>query len=1038
MFELLTQSSPRTIWLAVILLVFAQPAQGQVVLTLENPVADSFPIVHIDVNVTQNGGPASLITGTNFSVREDGTPGNVIGLTGCGGTSSAAIALVVDTSSSMNASLGSGPTLNRSYSTFNNAISKFLASIPGPSLVALVPFADTSTLWYPDSVNSFYTSNNFIDTTALMRHVGWLKYIGANTDAVSGIAEGARVLQTSTLPRRIMILVTDDAVTNADSVEMFLKSLGIRLFILDVSRDSTQTDNANRDLAIGTGGGYYHAYDTTLYAPMLLSMSQLIFAEHCTLEYRSSLACPAWNLHHVVVTLNYKGAITSANISYSMGRVLHDSIPPRISLDTPSFISRDVHAYDIFPCESGMQSLFDSLAINFTIRSQRIAADSMSDSLTVTDSLYPADAYMLAIDTAGNIARKHIHYQPKPDLYPPQFDAPLRTGALYAEDIHESLPWDRGVDTIYLTSGAVNLSLDSVLVVNRQLAHAYLHILDARDSAMACLVARDSAGNRDTACIEWDGEGADTLPPVILQLPTPEPRSELSGIVTEARLRDRGIRRVDVTPLINTGSSQIRYDSGPQARVSVTLLDSLYAASALIEATDSVGNFAQDTFEYVPLADVQAPICSYTPIGKSEFVFYATDTQAWDRGIAYLLLLSSTTNASAAPAQFLDGHRAMLTVNITDRTLPATIVVQGTDSAGHQTTVTLTFPGIPLIPLGDTVIDFGTVVSPASITRTILFTNQNDIPVSLDLGPLQGDDSVFRILTASPVLFPAFGREAVSIEFHPSLIGSYMAASTMMHHIAVGGITLLGRSIGTLALALDTVIAKGGDTGSLHLSIESEPKPTNLDTIGFTLTYDPDMVSFADLQPCPNGSLDTGLCLYDAYWSGGVAGNRQAILVRNNPAAGATLSFGRTVLTLPFQTFVSAHDTAIVHITPLHIFSAKILSAKDGLVIAGNDCGDPKLRSSMTGGTLVFKILSVNPNPANASIELHLRSEGEMDASVAFVALDGAIVKSLPVHIVKGVQTLPISALPDASGAFEVVVSANGRELDRTRIEVVR
>ena len=142
-------------FLALALCAPTLPARGQVVLTLANPVTDSFPLVDIDVNVTQNGGPAALISGTNFTVREDGIPGNVIGLTGCGGTSSAAIALVVDTSTSMNVSLGSGPAKNRSYAKFNDAISKFIASMPGPSLVALVPFADTSTLWYPDSINSF-------------------------------------------------------------------------------------------------------------------------------------------------------------------------------------------------------------------------------------------------------------------------------------------------------------------------------------------------------------------------------------------------------------------------------------------------------------------------------------------------------------------------------------------------------------------------------------------------------------------------------------------------------------------------------------------------------------------------------------------------------------------------------------------------------------------------------------------------------------------------------------------------------------------
>ena len=1033
---------PKILWLGGVLLALSIsawiPARGQVVLTLANPVTDSFPIVDLDVNVTQNNAPAQLISGTNFTVREDGIPGNVIRLTGCGGTSSAAVALVVDTSASMQPSLGSGPVKNRSYAMFQDAVSKFIASIPGPSQVALVPFADSSTLWYPDSINSFYTSNNFVDTTALMKHVGWLKYIGANTDVVSGLVEGARALQTSTLPRHIMILVTDDDVTNADSVQRFLNGLGIRLFILDVSRDSTQVDYADRDLALATGGEYYHAYDTIYYAPMLLAMSQLIFAEHCTLEYRSSLVCPAWNVHRVTVTLNYKGTVASANISYSMGRVQHDSIPPRIVLDTPSFISRGIRAYDLFPCQSGMRLLLDSSSVNFTVLPRVITADSMSDSLVVTDSLYPADAWFTATDTAANIARKHIRYQPKPDLHPPQFDLPVRTGARYSEDIHEMLPWDRGIDSIYLAPGAMNLSLDSVRCVNRQLAHAYLHILDARDSATGCVVARDSVGNEDTDCIEWDGEGADTLPPVIVQAPIAEPRLELSGVVREERLHDRGIRRVVVSPLTNTGAPQITYDSAQQARVSVALQDSLYMASTLVEATDSLGNYARDTFEYSPLPDTHDPLCSYTSIGKSQFVFYATDTQAWDRGVAYMLLLGSTTNATSAPTQFLDGHRAMLTVNVTDRTIPATIVVQVTDSAGHQTTVTVSVAAVPLIPFGDSVIDFGTVFAPANVTRSIVLTNQNDIPVTLDLGALTGDDSVFQIVTSSPVQFPAFGSETITFEFHPSLLGAYKATSSVTHHIAVGSIALLGRSIGTLALALDTAVVRAGDTGSLHLSIESTPKPTNLDTIGFTLTYDPDMVTFGNLHACPGGALDTGLCIYDAYWSGGVPGNRQAILIRNNAGLGASLSFGRTSLTLPFQTFISTHDSTIVHLEPLKIASAKILSSQDGLIVAGDTCGDPTLRAMVTGEKVGFKILSVNPNPANRSIELHIQSAEKMDANVEFISLDGTMTKSIPIHVLKGAQTIPLSNLPGVSGAFEVVISVNSRELDRTRIEIVR
>ncbi|HEX5315534.1 MAG TPA: vWA domain-containing protein, partial [Candidatus Kapabacteria bacterium] len=627
------------------LLAVAVPVRGQVVLTLANPVIDSFPLIDLDVNVTQNGAPATLLSGANFSVREDGIPATVIGLTGCGGTSSAAIALVVDTSASMQFSLSSGPVKNRSYAAFDDAISKFIASIPGPSLLSLVPFADSSTYSYP--INSFYTSNNFSDTTALMNKVGALRYIGAGTDVVSGITEGAQALQASTLPRRIMILITDDAVTNADSVQMFLNAHGIRLFILDVSRDSGQIDFTNQDLALGTGGEYYLAYDTTLYAPMLLAMSQLIFAEHCTLQYRSSLVCPAWKVHNVTVTLNYKGTITSANIAYSMGRVPHDSISPRLAVSSPSFISRVIRANETVPCENGLQSLLDSLSVNFTILPRLMTADSMSDSLIVTDSLYPADVWIFAVDSAGNISRTHILYQPKPDIHAPQFEVPIRTGILYSVNIREALPWDRGIDTIHLASGTVNLSLDSVRFTNQNLARAYLHIIDPRDSATGCLVARDSVGNQDSVCIEWDGEGADTLPPVIVQAPIAEPRVVLTGTVMEERLHDRGIRNVVVTPLVNTGAPRIIYDSAQEASVSVALQDSLYPASALVEATDSAGNSATDLFEYKPLPDVEPPLCTYATIGKSEFVFYATDTQAWDRGVATILLIGSTTNATA-------------------------------------------------------------------------------------------------------------------------------------------------------------------------------------------------------------------------------------------------------------------------------------------------------------------------------------------------------------------------------------------------------
>ena len=1031
-------SLPRSIWLIASLLILAVPLRAQVVFTLGTPVTDNFPIIDVPVNVTENGAPAALISGTDFTVREDGVPGNVISLTGCGGTSSVAIALVVDTSQSMQQSLGSGPSTNKSYAMFDNAVSKFVASIPGPSLIALVPFADTSKYFYPDSTNTFYNSANRIDTGTLGVYVRRFKYIGRQTDVVSGIVEGAKALSMSTLPRKVMILVTDDNVTNVDSVKLFLNSLGIRLYVLDVTRDSTQIDYADLALADSTGGSYFAAYDTMLYEPMLLQMSHLIFSEHCILEYRSAIPCPAWNHHHMQVTLNYKGSVVTADTSYLYARVRNDVNPPHLVTDTPSFTSRRVRAYDPFPCETGMRAIYDSLANNFTFLPRLLTADSMSDSIIVTDSLYPADAWVIAIDTAGNISRKHLHYAPKPDTHAPQFDSLVRTAGRFTENVEELMPWDRGIDSVYL-SGALNLVFDTIKFTNAHLAHVFLHIPDPRDTALGCLVAIDSVGNRDSSCLEWDGEGADTLPPVITQLLPPlEPLLALDGTITEERPHDRGIQTVDVTPISNISTPQIFYDSAAEARVTMHLNDSLYPASALVQAIDSMGNESRDTFKYVPQSDNHPPICTYVQSGESAYTFSATDTQSWDRGVAFLLLLGSSTNATATPTQFQDGHHAQLAVNVIDRTLPATIVVQATDSAGHQTTVTVNFAAIPLIPLGDSVIDFGTVFAPASITHTIVFQNQNDIPVSLDLAPFTGDDSVFRILTPSPIIFPAFGSNSITIEFDPALVGSYRAVDSIEHHLPVGSVTMVGHSMGTVRMALDTAGIAAGSIGTLHLSLAATPQPTNLDTIGFNITYDPDVIQFSDLNSCSGGSLDTGLCIYNAYWSGGVPGDRQAMLVRNTPNQGAWLNFDQSKLSLPFTAFVAKHDSTIVHIEPLSTYSASVLSTQDGLVVVSNVCGDEAIRTGLNGGDVTLRILSASPNPTSGSISLSIESTIDVDAQICVVNVMGAVESNVAAHLFPGENSIRLDDVSEPSGAYELIVRTDGMIQARRTIEVIR
>jgi len=262
------------------------------------------------------------------------------------------------------------------------------------------------------------------------------------------------------------------------------------------------------------------------------------------------------------------------------------------------------------------------------------------------------------MDSAGNISRYHLHYQPQPDTHPPQFGIPIRTGISYTDDVEEMMPWDRGIDTVYLSPGAVNLFLDSVVYVNKQLAHLFLHTGFPKDSANGCLIGIDSVGNRDSVCIEWDGDYADTLPPLFSQNPIAEPLVSISGIVTEERPLDRGIKKVIVTPLTNCANPFVMYDSIEEARVRVSITDSLLPAFAMVEAYDSSNNYMRDTMRFGSVPDMNPPIVTYTPVGKSAFDFIATDTQAWDRGVAFLLLQGSSVNATATPAVFADGHHA--------------------------------------------------------------------------------------------------------------------------------------------------------------------------------------------------------------------------------------------------------------------------------------------------------------------------------------------------------------------------------------------
>src|SRR5207249_7730519 len=123
------------------------------------------------------------------------------------------------------------------------------------------------------------------------------------------------------------------------------------------------------------------------------------------------------------------------------------------------------------------------------------------------------------------------------------------------------------------------------------------------DSGSLCLNATDSAGNVGTACFNWNRRPSDLNPPLFTQNAIPEPRTTLSGIVTETRVYDRGLKEVALNVVQNLANPRVAMTKSDRATVSATLIDSMRQAEATVTATDSMGNVMTATMAYTPDPD---------------------------------------------------------------------------------------------------------------------------------------------------------------------------------------------------------------------------------------------------------------------------------------------------------------------------------------------------------------------------------------------------------------------------------------------------
>ena len=733
------------------------------------PKIDSFPIIRLKMTASYNGTlPQPGILPGNLNITEDNTPVNNFQLQGCDESGQAAVVFCVDVSTSIITTAGD---TWYPYQSYFSSFDQFITAIPAASRYALVAFTD-SVLYYPgvNHPTGFYYGKNSADSVSFQNALHAQPFSGF-TDVENAVRFSAGILQYQPFQQKAIVLVTDDAIINTPYYDSLLYAMGITLYVMELGKGSPVLNN---EVTHVTGGVFMTATDSAQFPPVLGELAEFVFGEHCLIRYPSVNPCPWQKLHNISLTLDYKSLSRNTIEQYAMGRNIFDFAPPVISESSPVFTSRIVQATKNYPCTQGMKDFTDSLLNNFIKLSQiRNYPNFASDSLVVGDSLQPAHAVYTARDSANNHGSKDVFYVPMPDTLPPVISVAQSLGGKYEMYVTEDRPWDRGIKTIGMSAGAFNFVLDSFQISNRYFATVWLHSPVPTAEASGCLQAFDTAGNIGTYCIKRDSAAGDTLPPVIVQDPIVSPRTQITGIVTEERYKDIGIKNIMILPSANTGVSKINFLSGYRAVFSVPILDSLQPVRTPISASDSVGNAARDTLRYDPLPDISPPVCSVESPDQKTRIFHVTEFNPWDRGIASVTLVGSAVNLTVSPPVYTTLYQAEEQFAVIDPFKLATAVIRATDSAGHECETTISIDPLarPLVPF-TTVnsVDFGTQYAPADMTKQIQITNPNESPVIVKKVAQTGD-VIFSSDLNAPIIFAPFEQKTFNIRFQPTLLG---------------------------------------------------------------------------------------------------------------------------------------------------------------------------------------------------------------------------------------------------------------------------
>jgi hypothetical protein len=678
-----------------------------------------------------------------------------------------------------------------------------------------------------------------------------------------------------------------------------------------------------------------------------------------------------------------------------------------------------------YPCSCALRDGTASALQNFKAGKTVVHLDSIWVPLSVIDTLYPADADVTIIDVNGNERTIHVHYSPKPDTIAPQFDPIQYTGGAYQVRVREARPWDRGIRSLQLDPAASNIVLDLLKYYKKDSGWLVLHIHDLTKPVDGCLIATDSAGNVSRLCLAYTPNAPDTLPPQLSADAVPEPRTSISGTVTENRPNDTGIKDVLVSPGANATNGSQTMITSRQTQVSARIIDSLYRAVLYIRATDSANNEMHDSLVYQPLPDVAPPVVQYGVAGKVVQVT-ATEVAPWDRGLQSVTIGPNTGNISLTNSAYTDARHWSGMLTITDRTLNAWFTVIATDSAQNTTTQTINIPGSPIEPpayMGDSVIDFGTHRLPVLMRKSIVIRNSNAFAMTVNIPGSVGDDSVFAMV--EPNLFPlsAHNAEELNFDWQPHSAGHWKTVYTLYSGTdKIGTITLLGVSIGDFTLAADTASALPGVHGTdLHVYIETQPTALNVDTIRFKVNYDPNVVEFFNPSNCVGSS---SLCGYNFTAVhepiDGSHSDLAVALTRPPSRAAITFDHANAVLTLPLQTYVSSVDSTPVWFSDIYTSAGDVSDTIPGLVRSLDTCGTPEMRQFLRSGRI--DIVSISPNPSSGRVNARIFASQTIEANVAWIDLTGKTIAEGSMMLGQGTHDYVVPNVP-GSGSYDLVVT---------------